>query len=123
MVFCRAVRCVLSGLRQTGRTRGDVGRSPKVDYPPPAEDTQADAARARFEITVPTADAAVWFDGVRMTQTGLTRVFVTPPLAEGKMYSATIEAKWIAEDGAKLSQKKVFDFMTGEKRTHTFREP
>ena len=51
---------------------------PAVPFGRSPAEQQADLTRARFEITVPTADAIVLFDGVKMTQTGLRRVFMTP---------------------------------------------
>ena len=79
----------------------------------PPDREGADPTRARFEITVPAASAVVWFDGVKMTQTGLVRVFVTPALAEGKEYTSTIKAQWTAEDGATITRERAFDFKAG----------
>jgi uncharacterized protein (TIGR03000 family) len=95
---------------------------PAVPFGASTEDRQTDLTRARFEINVPVADAVVLFDGVKMTQTGLQRIFLTPPLVEGKIYSATFEVQWTAEDGARLTRKKSFDFVIGERLAHTFIE-
>jgi len=93
---------------------------PAVPFGGPPE--QTDIRRARFEITVPFADAVVLFDGSKTTQTGLSRVYVTPALTEDKLYSATIEVSWKAEDGATIRQKKSFDFVAGETLRHKFSE-
>ena len=95
-----------------------------AEYPgvPFGSEKQADLGRARFEITVPTAEAIVLFDGVKMTQTGLSRVYMTPPLVEGKDYSATIECTWKDEAGTSIRRKKAFDFGHGARIVHTFSE-
>jgi uncharacterized protein (TIGR03000 family) len=120
----------------TGRTGIEYNRTDTLDYEPrkrstpypavpfgrsPAEQ-QVDLTRARFEIDVPTAEAIVLFDGVQMKQTGLRRVFVTPPLVEEKVYSATIEASWKDEAGTTIRRKRAFDFVIGQKVSHAFSE-
>jgi uncharacterized protein (TIGR03000 family) len=118
------------------RTAAEFNQGDRLDYEPrkratdyPAvpfgrspEEKQADTTRARFEINVPTADAIVLFDGVKMTQTGLRRVLVTPPLVDGKIYSATIECSWKDEAGTTIRRKKAFDFVIGQQISHTFSE-
>lgn len=82
--------------------------------------SEVDVRRARFEIAVPTPNAIVLFDGAKTKQTGLNRVFVTPPLVEDKLYSSTIEVEWTDEAGTKLRRKKTFDFVAGERLEHRF---
>lgn len=78
-------------------------------------DTRPDPRRARFEITVPSADAVILFDGVKTRQTGLERVFVTPPLDEDRIYSSTIEIQWTDSAGRNRSEKKSFEVYQGDK--------
>jgi uncharacterized protein (TIGR03000 family) len=102
------------------RKRGSV--YPAVPFGTAPEEQRADLSRARFEITVPTADAVVLFDGVKMKQTGLKREYVTPPLRNDKEYAATIEVSWQDEAGTTVRRKKSFDFVSGQRITHTFSE-
>jgi uncharacterized protein (TIGR03000 family) len=46
-----------------------------------------------FTITVP-ADADLWFDGVKTTQAGPHREFVSPPLRAGHYYSYDVRVRW-----------------------------
>jgi len=95
---------------------------PAVPYEPTPTQRAADLKRARFEITVPTADAVVTFDGAKTTQKGLSRVFVTPSLTEDKLYTATIEVQWADEAGTKITRRRTFEFVAGETITHRFAE-
>jgi len=56
--------------------------------------SQAADDRARLEIRVPAANAQVWLDGVRMTQTGTSRRFVTPALDPKSRYSYEVKVRW-----------------------------
>jgi uncharacterized protein (TIGR03000 family) len=40
------------------------------------------------------ADAEVWFDGRKMTISGVVRRFLTPPLEPGDRYSYEVIAQW-----------------------------
>jgi uncharacterized protein (TIGR03000 family) len=55
--------------------------------------TAAGQATAVVTVLVP-ADAEVFFDGERMTETGTERRFVTPPLTVGENYSYQVRARW-----------------------------
>ncbi len=114
--------------------QGRADPSQRVDAPrfrntPPAtrfmkspEERENDLRRARFEFTVPTAEAVVLFDGAKTSQTGLNRVFITPPLADDKAYSSTLEVQWMDEAGTRITRKKTFDFVAGETLRHRFAE-
>jgi uncharacterized protein (TIGR03000 family) len=78
-----------------------------------AEDLIADVTRFRFEITVPTADAIVLVGGAKTTQTGLQRVYLTPPLVVDRYYTYTVEVQW-TEGGVAKTEKASFDFLLGE---------
>lgn len=59
----------------------------------PASATAPDD-KARIEVRLPSANAQVWLDGVRMTQTGISRRFVTPELDPKSRYSYEIKVRW-----------------------------
>jgi uncharacterized protein (TIGR03000 family) len=82
-----------------------------------AEDLSADVTRFRFEITVPTPDAIVLVGGAKTTQTGLQRVYLTPPLVVDRYYTYTVEVQW-TEGGAPKTEKTSFDFLLGEPTKH-----
>jgi len=95
---------------------------PAVPYDPTPQERAADLKRAKFEITVPTADAIVLFDGAKTTQKGLNRRYFTPALVEDKLYTATIEVQWTDEAGTKVTRRRTFEFVAGETITHRFGE-
>ena len=96
---------------------------PAVPFERSPEVRLADLRRVRFEITVPYADAIVQFDGAKTKQTGLKRVFVTPPMQEDKDYSVTIVVQWLTNEGALSSpRQKTFTVVAGETVQHTFIE-
>lgn len=94
---------------------------PAVPFERSPAERLTDIRRVRFEITVPFENAIVYFDGVKTKQTGLTRVFMTPPMEEGKEYTVTLDAQW-TRDGGKLSapRPKTFTVVAGERVQHTF---
>jgi uncharacterized protein (TIGR03000 family) len=63
--------------------------------------------RARLEIQVPVADARVWLDGVPMTQTGLSRRYVTPPLDPNSRYSYEVKVRWRDDRGQHEETRRV----------------
>lgn len=96
---------------------------PAVPFEKLPEVRLADLRRVRFEITVPYADAVVYFDGAKTKQTGLKRIFVTPPMQEDKEYSATIMVRWTKQDGTlSAPRQKTFTVVAGETVQHTFIE-
>jgi uncharacterized protein (TIGR03000 family) len=96
---------------------------PAVPFEAGPVDRTLEARRVRFEITVPRADAIVLFDGVQTKQTGLTRVFMTPPMQEDKEYTVTIDARWPTEDGTlSKSRPRTFTVTPGQTVLHTFIE-
>ena len=96
--------------------------NPAIPFAKSPGASEEDLRRARFEISLPKADAIVTYDGAKTTQTGVTRVFVTPPLTEDKLYTATIVAQWTDEAGTKVTQRKTFEFVAGETLRHRFAE-
>lgn len=95
---------------------------PAVPFEKAAEERVADLLRVRYEITVPSADAVVLLDGVKTKQTGLTRVFVTPPMQEEKEYTVTITVQWTDPSGKLQTREKAFTFLAGDTVSHTFRD-
>jgi uncharacterized protein (TIGR03000 family) len=94
---------------------------PVEKTPAPGPGTNVnDLRRVRFDITVPRADATVLVDGVETRQTGLNRVFVTPPMDEDRLYTSTFEVRWLENDKTK-SSKHTFEFVAGEKFAYTFK--
>jgi uncharacterized protein (TIGR03000 family) len=60
----------------------------KAERPAPAKE-----AAVRVEVRVP-ADAEVWFDGKKTSQTGTVRHFQSPPLKAGERYGYEVRASW-----------------------------
>jgi uncharacterized protein (TIGR03000 family) len=80
-------------------------------------------ATARVEVIVPSADAAVWFQGVKTSQTGTIREFVSPPLARGSSYSYTVRARWRSADGAPVTQTRTVPVRPGQRVRVDFSVP
>jgi uncharacterized protein (TIGR03000 family) len=96
---------------------------PAVPYEPTPKVPESDRRRVRFEIGVPYADATVTFDGAKTKQTGLERVFVTPPMDEGKEYTVTIAVQWTKQDGTQsVPRQKTFSATAGQTIRYTFVE-
>jgi uncharacterized protein (TIGR03000 family) len=118
----------------TGKTAADYGyriesqprmRSslyPAVPFERSPEERQADLRRVRYEISVPYANAEVFMDGVRTKQTGLHRVFVTPPVEEDRYYTSTIKVQWVDSFNEMRTREKTFSFVAGETIRHQFKE-
>lgn len=65
---------------------------------------EAKGNEAVIRVKVP-AEAVIWFDGERTTQTGTLREFVSPPLAPGKEYQYNLRARWV-EGGRPMTKVK-----------------
>ena len=68
----------------------------------------APANSASIRVTVP-ADATVWFDDKKTTQSGSERLFESPPLRPGAAYSYDIKAQWRDQDGKEVMQVRHVD--------------
>jgi uncharacterized protein (TIGR03000 family) len=68
---------------------------PPIADATPAPTTTEDNA-AHLQVRVP-AGADLWFEGVKMPQTGAVREFVSPTLTPGKGYSYEVRARWTEE--------------------------
>jgi uncharacterized protein (TIGR03000 family) len=110
------------GYRLDTPARKRPGLYPAVPFEKSPEDRLADLRRVRYEITVPFADATLLIDGSKTKQTGLNRVFVTPPMQEDKVYTVTITVEWSEKDGTARKREKTFTVVAGETVRHTFIE-
>lgn len=93
---------------------------PAVPFGEVVEARGADLRRVRYEITVPFEHCTVLIDGVKTSQTGLRRVFVTPPLEEDKQYQVTITVQWTDDGGETRIRRKDFTVVAGETVKYTF---
>jgi uncharacterized protein (TIGR03000 family) len=87
----------------------------------PAKDKQTSAPgdrKIRVRLIVP-ADAEVWFDGTKTSETGATRDYVSPALAFGKDYSYEIRVRWIA-NGQPVEQTRKVSVRPGALTTVDF---
>ena len=96
-------------------------------YPAVPNDKKGDARvedlrRVRFDISVPYENAVVFFDGAKTTQTGVRRVYMTPPLEEDKQYVMTIKVEFTDKAGDRRIRESNFTVVSGQIVTHTFVE-
>jgi uncharacterized protein (TIGR03000 family) len=98
-------------------------------YPPLAGDsTQPDQSaaapadtKAHVGVVVP-ADAELWFDGEKTSQTGAMREFVSPPLTLGTDYAYEIRARWM-ENGKQVDQTRSVTVRGGSLTIVNFTRP
>jgi uncharacterized protein (TIGR03000 family) len=74
---------------------------------------------AAVDIYVPSKDAELWFNGVKTTQAGQKRSFVTPELQPGKSYTYDVRAKWM-EDGKEFDQTHTVAVRSGAQAVYAF---
>jgi len=67
---------------------------------------------------MPKPDAQLWVEGQKMTSTGPSRRFVSPPLQPGR-YSYTLKARW-TDDGKEFSQTRTVRVQPGDRITVDF---
>jgi uncharacterized protein (TIGR03000 family) len=75
----------------------------------------------RIKIKVP-RDAEIWFDGVKTTQTGSAREFVTPSLSRGKVFTYRLRVRWLENGRAVIKTRKITVRSGGLKKL-TFSKP
>jgi uncharacterized protein (TIGR03000 family) len=98
-------------------------------YPPtPPDATQPDQSavapadtKAHMRVIVP-ADAEIWFDGDKTSQTGAAREFVSPTLTPGTDYSYEIRARW-TENGKPVDQTRSITVRAGSLTVVNFNRP
>lgn len=93
-------------------------RLPPEDSPrmPPADEGAAPRGQGltvRVVVRVP-ADAEIWFEGAKTSQTGPVRRFVSPPLKPDKEYVYEVRARW-QEDGRSVEQTRRVRVYAGDK--------
>jgi uncharacterized protein (TIGR03000 family) len=71
-----------------------------------------------IELRVP-ADAEIWFDDARTTQTGRVRRFVSPPVPPGQDYAYVVRARW-KEGETAVTQSRRITFRAGEQVSVAF---
>jgi len=79
-----------------------VGRGYRAYYVTPHSGIAQDTAQVN--VSVP-ANAEIWFDGQKTTQTGALRQFSTPQLTSGKELTYEIKASW-KENGRTISRTR-----------------
>lgn len=92
-------------------------------YDPGYYDTYAPSTdnMAHLTVNVP-ADARIFVDGNPTTSTGPVRHFHSPPLAPGRNYTYTLEARW-NDNGHAVTQTQKVDVAAGSNRSLTFQAP
>src|SRR5262245_24062451 len=88
-------------------------------YPPPENATST--GPANLEVPLP-AEAELWVDGKKTSQTGATRKFSTPELKPGQDYAYGMRAESQDKD-RKNTQTRQITFHAGEKVTVDFTKP
>jgi uncharacterized protein (TIGR03000 family) len=80
-----------------------------------------DADRVTAVVRVPTPDAQLWVEGQEMSTGGARRVFVSPPLEEGR-YTYNFKARW-QENGRSMDEKRQVSVRPGDRITVDFTRP
>ena len=83
---------------------------------------QVSAGDVLFSIRVP-ANADVWINGEKTTQSGPQREFLSSGLAPGRTYTFTIRARWAVPDGTTVQLERRVSVQGGERRTVDFLMP
>jgi uncharacterized protein (TIGR03000 family) len=66
----------------------------QASYPKEGSTNASLNQSAGVEVSVPSPDAEVWLNGVRMKQAGTLRQYVSPPLKEGESYAYDLRVQW-----------------------------
>jgi uncharacterized protein (TIGR03000 family) len=100
----------------------------QANYPPdpgirPASYTGGAASRrAEVFVRLPSPNATVWFDGVRMKQTGKTRRFFTPRLDPDGRFTYHVRVSW-TENGKTRQQERDIYVRAGDVLEVNFTQP
>jgi uncharacterized protein (TIGR03000 family) len=87
----------------------------------PAVEEAVPLRAAVLRVRVP-ADAEVWIADHRTAQRGAERIFLTPPLPDGRKLSYDLHARWI-EDGKQVEQTRTIPVFPGDRLTIDFLTP
>jgi uncharacterized protein (TIGR03000 family) len=77
-------------------------------------------ADARIRVNVPDSNAQVFFDDSPTRQTGMERLFTSPPLDPSKSYTYTIRATWM-DNGKEVTRTKDVKVQSGRTSIVDFR--
>jgi uncharacterized protein (TIGR03000 family) len=94
-----------------------VPPAPPAAMPPPTPVVPPDPNTASITLNVP-ADCQVWIQGVKTTQVGLTRRFVSPKLEPGKDYHYDFRFTY-AENGKETTRNEKIEVHAGDRKTFT----
>jgi uncharacterized protein (TIGR03000 family) len=102
-------------------------------YPPPPANGQAPVGPGMPPVRNPDsevvlsvrgpADAIVWINGEKTTQSGPRRDFVSSGLAPGRTYTFEIRAQWKGPDGKPIESTQRVPVQGGERRAIDFATP
>jgi len=91
--------------------------TPSAYYAPPSATEEQEATndnRAFVQVRV-SANAEVWFEGDRTSQTGAMRSFISPPLQPGKTFTYDIRARWMDPSGKPVDQTRQVKVQAGRR--------
>jgi uncharacterized protein (TIGR03000 family) len=80
---------------------------------------KAEGSTASIQVRVP-ANAEIWFDNQKMSQTGSLRDFVSPPLETGKQFTYNLRVRWTDSSGKVIDQTKQVEVQAGQQSTADF---
>jgi uncharacterized protein (TIGR03000 family) len=70
--------------------------------------------KAQMTVLLPSADAEVWFQGVKTTQTGTQRLFESPSLKPDTEYTYTIRARWTTGGASPTEETRTITVRAGD---------
>lgn len=91
----------------------------QTNYPPP---TLVSDNTAQIDVRMP-ADAQLWFDGNKTSQTGAMREFTSPPLTPGQTFTYELRATWTGEGGTPITQTRTVNVQAGKRSLVDFTTP
>ncbi len=83
--------------------------------------TAVEQSRATITVFVPTTETLLWFGTTRMDQSGTERVFQSPALDSGSVYSYLVRAQWTI-NGRSVEQTQKVLIRAGQNSTADFRD-
>jgi uncharacterized protein (TIGR03000 family) len=93
---------------------------PAYAYPQPFAYPSPVTTEASIQVQVP-ANAEIWFDNRKTSQTGELRTFVSPSLENGKTFTYAVRARWTDASGKVVEQTKQVEVQAGQLSTADFR--
>ena len=92
---------------------------PSDDYEYGSVDTGRSPNSVEIQVRVP-ANAEIWFEQEKTSQTGSLRRFLSPPLEPGMEYTYDIRARWRDENGQQLERTRKLSICAGERHALNF---